>query len=159
MGTKASLLPRFERWRSYLSDNGRAMSRENVEIVRRVFGAAARRDSSEVLALYDTEVEWDASRHPLGGVTGRLAHGRDALCDWFRDWFGAWDGLEERYDELIDAGEQVISVGSIRAQGRSSGVEVAMTGAAVWTIREGKIVRVVWFETRAEALDAAGLSE
>jgi ketosteroid isomerase-like protein len=37
------------------------MSRENVEIVRRVFAATARRDSQAALALYDPEVEWDAS--------------------------------------------------------------------------------------------------
>ena len=30
---------------------------------------------------------------------------------------------------------------------------------AVWTVRDGKIVRVAWFETRAEALEAAGLRE
>jgi len=29
----------------------------------------------------------------------------------------------------------------------------------VYTIREGKIVRVVWFSTRDGALEAAGLSE
>ena len=34
-----------------------------------------------------------------------------------------------------------------------------MTQYAVWTIRNGKVVRVVWFPTREEALEAAGLSE
>jgi hypothetical protein len=31
--------------------------------------------------------------------------------------------------------------------------------ALVWTIRKGKVIRVVWFPTRADALEAAGLSE
>jgi ketosteroid isomerase-like protein len=49
---------------------------------------------------------------------------------------------------------------TVRGRGRASGIEVeARSGAAVWTMREGKIVRVVWFPTRAEALEAAGLSE
>jgi ketosteroid isomerase-like protein len=135
------------------------MSRENVEVVRQVYEAAARRDSAATLALYDSEVEWDASRHPLGGLTARVVHGIDGLQSWFREWFAAWEGLEDRYDELIDAGQRVISVGSIRAQGRSSGVEVEMHAASVWTIREGRIVHVVWFETRAEALEAVGLRE
>ena len=34
------------------------MSQEKVEVIRRVFEAAARRDRS-VLALYHPEVEWD----------------------------------------------------------------------------------------------------
>ena len=135
------------------------MSAENVEVVRQVFDAAGRRDAAAVLALYDPEVEWDASRIPLGGLTGRVVHGRDDLRNWFREWFGAWAGLEDLYDELIDAGDDVVSVTRIRAQGRSSGIGVEMRGAAAWTIREGKIVRVVWFPTPEEALENVGRRE
>ena len=56
------------------------MSRENVDVVRRVYEAAARRDSATVFALYDTEVELDNSRLDLvdvpradGGVDAALA--------------------------------------------------------------------------------------
>ncbi|TMK41167.1 MAG: hypothetical protein E6G56_04680 [Actinobacteria bacterium] len=45
------------------------MSQENVEVVRQVFEAAARRDADAVLALYDPEVEWDATQTP-GGLGG-----------------------------------------------------------------------------------------
>ena len=38
------------------------MSQENVELVRGIYDAVARRDSESVLALYDPEVEWDMSR-------------------------------------------------------------------------------------------------
>lgn len=34
-----------------------------------------------------------------------------------------------------------------------------MTVALLWTIRDGKVVRVVWYPTRAQALEAAGLRE
>lgn len=37
--------------------------------------------------------------------------------------------------------------------------EVARTHAAVWTVRDGKIVREAWFPTRTDALEAAGLRE
>jgi dienelactone hydrolase len=46
------------------------MSEENVEVVRRVHEAAARRDAAAVLALYDSEVELDASRLGLVGYAG-----------------------------------------------------------------------------------------
>ena len=55
------------------------MSQENVEIVRQVYEAAARRDSVAVLALYDPQVEWDASRIEIGGLTGTVVHGLDEL--------------------------------------------------------------------------------
>lgn len=41
----------------------------------------------------------------------------------------------------------------------ASGVEVEGTNASLWTIRDGKIVRVVWFGSRDAALEAAGVSQ
>jgi ketosteroid isomerase-like protein len=136
------------------------VSQQNVEIVRKVYEAVARRDATGVLALYDPDVMWDGTRTPFGALTGAaLYHGHDGLRTFFRHWYEAWENLEEPCEELIDAGEQVISVSRFRAQGRTSGLEVELPDqVGVWTIREGKIVRVVWFPTRAEALEAVGLS-
>jgi ketosteroid isomerase-like protein len=66
--------------------------------------------------------------------------------------------LEDRCQELIEAGEQVVSVSTVRARGRASGLDVEFSERfGVWTIRDGRITRVVWFPTRAEALHAVGL--
>jgi ketosteroid isomerase-like protein len=137
------------------------MSRENVEIVRRIFDAEARRDAATALALYDPAVEFDVSRGTFGDVVGRkLYHGHEGLRRWFRDWYDAWENVEEDIEELIDAGDDIISMVTLRGRGRTSGIELKLTRQpAVWTIREGKIVRVAWFRTRHEALEAAGLRE
>src|SRR5919198_2896773 len=101
------------------------MSRENVEVVRRVFDAVARRDSEAALALYDADFEWDFSRVAWGDVGGSGVHrGRDALPTVYREWRSAWEHYEENLEELIDAGENVISVLTGRARGRASGVEL-----------------------------------
>jgi ketosteroid isomerase-like protein len=137
------------------------VSREDVEVVRRAYDAAARRDATAVLALYDPEVEWDVSRGPYGEVIGQSAvyHGHEGLRRWFREWHEAWENVEDICEELIDAGEHVISVETQRGRGRASGIEAEWTLYAVWTIRAGKIVRVAWFRTREEALGAAGQRE
>ena len=135
------------------------MSEENVEIVRRVYEAAARRDPATVLALYDPEVELDPSRLQTVGLFDRVYHGHDGLRSFFREWHEAWEGIEYDYDELIDAGERVISVVTRHGRGRASGAEVEWPLALVWTIRKGKVIRVVWFPTRADALEAAGVRE
>ena len=137
------------------------MSQENVETVRRIYKAALRRDAATVLALYDPGVELDASRigvsmHPSGGDA---YHGHDGLRDLFRDWHEAWGKIEYDYEELIDAGEQVVAVVRRHARGRASGVEVERPFALLWTLRDGKVIRVVWYLTREEALEAAGLRE
>ncbi|HVS28126.1 MAG TPA: nuclear transport factor 2 family protein [Solirubrobacteraceae bacterium] len=138
------------------------MSQENVELVRSVYDAVGRRDAASVLALYDPDVEWDSTRGPMRDLMGgpTVYHGHDELRRWFREWYEAWENVEANVEELIDAGDQVIAVLNYRGRGRVSGVEVELTAmAGVWTIRKGKIVRVVWFGSRAEAFEAVGLAE
>jgi ketosteroid isomerase-like protein len=134
------------------------MSEENVEIVRRIYDAAARRDAATVLSLYDPEVELDNSRLQVVGGE-ELYHGHEGLRRFFREWHEAWERIDYDYDELIDAGDQVISVVTRRGRGRASGAEVEVHVALLWTLRDGKVVRVVWFPSRQEALEAAGVEK
>ena len=131
------------------------MSQENVEVVRRVHEAAMRRDVQTVLALYDPEVELDATRVEIVGFMGRNVYrGHEGLRRFFREWHEAWTHVEYDFEELIDADEQVISVVTRRGRGRASGAAVEWHVALVWTLREGRVVRLVWFPTREEALGA-----
>jgi ketosteroid isomerase-like protein len=135
------------------------MSEENVEVVRRVYEASARRDTDAILALYDPKVEWDSSRIPESRLTGQEhIRGHEGMRALFREWSEAWESFEDECEDLIDAGDQVISVVTRRGRGRTSGAETSAPRAGIWTLREGKVVRVVWFPTRGEALEAAGLS-
>ena len=54
------------------------MSQENVEIVRTLFDAFARRDHEAAFAYYDAEIEWDTSRVREGADvdTAGVYHGR-----------------------------------------------------------------------------------
>ena len=137
------------------------MSQENVEIVQRVYDAVARRDAASVLALYDPEVEVDGSRLPEMAMTGqRLVRGHEGVRKITSDWNEAWEYAEDHCEKLIDAGEEhVIAVVSRRGRGKASGIEVEMRRGGVWTIRDGRVVRTVWFPSVEEALEAVGLSE
>ena len=136
------------------------MSRENVELVRRVYEAVGRNDGATVLELYAPDVEWDFSRSPIAAaLEHKVYRGHEGLRRWWHEWREAWDSYEDCYLELIDAGDQVISVVASRGQGRASGIEVEYKQHGVWTIRLGKVLRVAWFESREEALEAAGLRE
>ena len=131
------------------------MSRENVEVVQGVYDAASRRDSAAVLALYDPKVELDNTR--LQVVSGGVYHGHEGLRSFFRQWNEAWESVDYQVDGLVDAGgDQVVSVVTRHGRGRSSGAEVEVQVALLWTVRDGKVVRVIWFPTRDEALAAAG---
>ena len=138
------------------------MSQENVEIVRRVYDAAARRDTEEVLALYHPDVEWDGSRSRWAEVLPGTAQfrGHEELQKVFRMYYEMWESFEDDVQELIDSGDNVVSVVTSRGRGRASGVDVEWAGnSGVWTVRDGKVIRVVWFPSREAALAAVGLLE
>ncbi len=130
------------------------MSQENVEIVRRAWEAFMRHDNEAALALYDPEVEL---HHP---VDGSVYRGLTGVRAYFRDWFDVWgEVLSNDAEEWIDAGDEVIAVMHVGARGRRSGVAVERREWHVWTLRDGKLRRLRIYATRAEALEAVGLSE
>jgi ketosteroid isomerase-like protein len=131
------------------------MSEQNVEVVRRIHDAAMRRDVETVLALYDPDVELDASRVQIVGQNSYRGH--DGLRRFFAEWHEAWESIDYSFEELIDAGDQVISVVTRRARGRASGADVEWPLALVWTVRGGKVTRLAWFRSREDAVEAAGL--
>ena len=135
------------------------MSRENVEVVRRLFDAVARRDTETVLSLYDPEIEWDGSRSRWAEVMSGdpCWHGHDGLRKFFRGYYETWESLDDTIEEVIDVAEDaVVVVVHTRARGRASGVEIDWPHhAAIWTVRDGRVVRAVWFRTRDDALAAA----
>ena len=136
------------------------MSQENVEIVRRLFEAVGRHDTEAVLSAYDPNVELDFSGGPLASLLGdKVYRGHDGVRKLIRDRYEDFEKIEDICEELIDAGQHVISLVLSRGRGRSSGVDTESRQYGVWTFRDDKIARVDWFFSRDEALKAAGLSE
>jgi ketosteroid isomerase-like protein len=135
------------------------MSDENVRIVRRVYDELDS-PSEEALALWHPDVEFDVSRDIWGAVVGGGHYrGLEGVRAWMHDLYAAWERMDLECEELIDAGDQVVAVLRAAGRGRVSGIEVEYHPAGVWTIRDGRIVKVVWFATRDDALAALGLRD
>src|SRR3954469_733143 len=73
--------------------------------------------------------------------------------------------LEESFDELqlepleiVDLGERIVVVVSMRGRGRGSSAPVEMTFTQLWSLRDGKAVSLQDYATKAEALEAVVLS-
>ena len=134
------------------------MSRGDAEVVHRLFEAVARGDDDAVLSLYDPDVFWDGTRSRWAEVMpgDPVWRGHEELRRFFRNYHEMWADLQHEIDELIEVGSRVVTVIRVRGRGDASGVEVEWTGnAAVWTVRDGRVIHVVWFASREEALEAA----
>jgi ketosteroid isomerase-like protein len=134
------------------------MSEENVEVVSRVIDAFNRHEP-DLIASYvapEGEADWSRSLAPYRGVY----RGPDEWRDWLRLRLDAWS--DARWDALeltaLDD-DRVLLVVRLTALGRDSGVEVTASSTIIWTVRDGKIVRAELFQSKDEALEAAGLSE
>ena len=59
-------------------------------------------------------------------------------------------------EEFIDAGDKLVVPVRFGGQARHTGIELEFTFVHVWTMRDGKSIRMDVFETRREALEAVG---
>ena len=138
-------------------DTEPTVSQENVEIVRALLRAYDSGDYEAALEGLDPEIEWHA---PPGVTIGQEVYrGRMEVDKGFAEWQRPWDSYRFELEEMLDHGDHVVVCGTQVARGRGSGVEVRLPTYHVVTLRNGKITRHRSFHDRAEALEAAGLSE
>jgi ketosteroid isomerase-like protein len=71
-----------------------------------------------------------------------------------------WETMRIEPQDFIIAGDDVVVVPvRLVGVGKQSGAETTANAAHLWTFRDGKVIRQTTFQTTAEALEAAGLSE
>jgi ketosteroid isomerase-like protein len=125
------------------------MSRSNVEVVRAIYDAWAREESAG--DLIDADLEYVNPPYAVESGTGR---GRRMLAK-VRDVYPDFRVEPERF---IDAGADVVVIGTARGTA-ASGVEAQWRQGYVWTIEDGRAIRLRWFNDPQEALDAVGFRE
>jgi len=129
------------------------MSQENVEVARRTWEhVLLADDSSEVVGPAFEVHDHDL---PDAGVY----RGPEGVARWGSAWAEAWDHWEIDTEEYIDAGDRVVVIARMSAQGKGSGVTVQRHEGLVITVRDGEAVRLDYFSSRGDALEAVGLSE
>jgi ketosteroid isomerase-like protein len=135
------------------------MSQENVEIVNGFHDAYNRRDREAVAALFHPEIEWHTVAGPILGV--EVLHGREAVLTFIfeqiPDALPDFRVTVQRVSALPDG--QVLVANHYEGRGVTSGAAVEMRVEAIFRIETGMIVFFQEFASRAEALEAAALSE
>jgi ketosteroid isomerase-like protein len=148
-------------------DTAWAMSEENVERVRWGYEAWNRRDFDQESEFFDPEIEWrpasvagETSTEDFARIPGADAvyHGPEGVRRFWETFIEPWEQVTVDVEELRDSGDCVVAFTRFRAVARN-GLKVDMPSVHVFTFRGSKVVRFEAFADRAEALEAAGLSE
>jgi len=132
------------------------MSQENVETLRAVIDAFNRRDVEALMALLARDAEIVPIRAALEDTVYR---GPDAVAEWYTAVDESWEELTAEIEGARAGGDWVLGFGRLRGRGRESGAAIDVEGATVAHFRDGLITSLHNYTTRAEALEAAGLSE
>jgi ketosteroid isomerase-like protein len=131
------------------------VSKENVEIAKRAVDAFNRGDMDEVFALLDPKVRWttaDDEPDPQTYV------GHEGVRQLIASLLDIWEqGFTLKAHEFIDLGDAVVVPSTSRVQARGSGVTLDADETHVFTVHDGKIVRVREYRTKDAALKAVGL--
>jgi len=135
------------------------MSQENVELVRRGCYEAFAESGVFNFEFLDPEIEWRGPREFPD--LAEPHHGHDGVRRYMEKLSEALDDYTMVPEEFVDAGtDQVLVFSREGGRGRDSGAEVQTHPTAhVWTIRDGKAVRMQSYWERSDAMEALGLSE
>jgi ketosteroid isomerase-like protein len=145
------------------------MSREDVELVRRVYETDGPfwlpMEAHEEAALleqlfrdlYDEQIEvLMPPDYPEGAQVNVGRTGMVRLIALLRDSWTTWRFEAERF---IDAGPCVIVLIRVIAEGEHSGLGAVQETAHVWKARGGRLCSIQIYRDRAQALEATGVSD
>ena len=132
------------------------MSQENVGAVRRHNEAWNRRDLTTWLASFhpDAEIDWSRSRGPLKGVY----RGHGEFKTFWGEFWSTFEDVQVEYHDLTEVGSDVVVANTAHMRGRE-GIKVIARSTLVFTVEDGQITCLRLFQERAEALEAAGITE
>jgi len=127
----------------------------NVDLILAAFDAVNAGDLDALMELWAPDIEVDMSR-ALGPMRG-VYRGEEAQRG-FIDFRESWQSERSEPHEFIEEGEHVVVPSTTHFVGRDGiGVQARVTWA--FTIRDGMIVRVRFYQDKQEALEALGLEE
>jgi ketosteroid isomerase-like protein len=133
------------------------MSQENVERVRAAYDAFNRGDTAAWLDNFEA----DAELHDLPTTPDqRFYRGHNGLREWAESMMQAFADFRFELQEFTEVGNFIVVAVRISARGLESGVPTDMQ---VFHVLEqsanDKVQSISGFLSRADALEAAGLSE
>jgi glutamate formiminotransferase len=124
---------------------------EAVQVVKRSIEAWARCDGAAVSALFADDAEVDLRRLELPDT--EVLGSTEDRERWITNLFEYFPDFEFRVEKIVPEREWVLVSGSMRGRARLSGVELEQPYSEAVLVRDGRIVRDVFFSDRCGAAE------
>jgi ketosteroid isomerase-like protein len=131
------------------------MASENLELVRSVYADWERGDFSRTADWADEKIEWAR----FGGDGAGAWTGLAAITEAAVDVLAGWQDVRAEAEEYRDLGEErVLVLTRWRGRDSASGSEGELLRANLFRVREGKVVRLIFYWDRNRAFSDLGIS-
>jgi hypothetical protein len=125
----------------------------------RATAAANRRDFDVLLLGFDPGIEYRPRRDWMVLDLDSVFHGHDGYRRMWQKMTDAFEDLRLEPEEILDLGDRLLVTARSTGHGSGSGVPVTLPLLQLFRLRRGLVGWQRDFGDRAEALEAAGLSE
>lgn len=126
----------------------------NLEIITAHYAASDAGDIAGMLAPLAADARWtEAAGFPCAGTY----IGPDAVrAGVFERLAAEWDGYTARIDEVLDAGDTIIGIGTYSGTHKKTGQPFEARVAHVWRLTDGRVVAFEQFTDTLLVQLAAG---
>jgi ketosteroid isomerase-like protein len=130
------------------------VSSENVEIVKRGFAGFNESGVDGILPLIHPDFE--ATTPPELASEPDTYRGHEGVRRYFDSFYEVMDQIRWDSHRFREVGDRVLVEFTLRARGKTTGLDFGQDAVMVWELRDGKAVGLDLYPTLDEALAAVG---
>ena len=129
------------------------MNETNADLVRERFAPMREGDVEALLTLIHPDFE--VTTPPGLAAEPDTYRGPEGIRRYFDSFYEIMDRVSFEPHDFIGVGERVVVPVTLRARGRTTGIETTQKLVQVWELRDEKAYRIEVYATLEEALEAA----
>ena len=126
---------------------------ENLEIVKRGFDAFNESGIAGIMP-FDPLPNFEATTPPSLASEPDTYRGPDGIRRWFDSFDEVMDEIRWEPHRFREVGDRVVVEFTLRARGKTTGLDFGQDAVMVWEIRDGMASRLDLFQTLDQALAA-----
>lgn len=129
------------------------MAASNVETIRDAYETLRRDGYEALLPLIDDDFE--VTTPPELAAEPDTYRGPEGMRRYFESFYEAMDKIEFIPAAFHEVGSLVVVDATLRARGRTTGIEVEQSASFVWKLRDAKAIGLEVYPSLEDALEAA----
>ncbi len=133
------------------------MNETNADLVRERFAPMREGDVEALLTLIHPDFE--VTTPPGLAAEPDTYRGPEGIRRYFDAFYEIMDRVSFEPHDFIGVGERVVVPVTLRARGRTTGIETTQKLVQVWELRDEKAYRIEVYATLEEAMEAARSAE